>query len=144
MKKTHKLKIMPEYFEAIIKGSKYYEIRKDDRDFEEEDILILQEFEKGQYTGRFTKRRITHVLRNVKEYGLEDGYCILSIDEELKEMPLICLRCRKYIPLTMKTFREIGYTKYSYCNECLHEGMRLLRNKDQAEFRNTKDDQWPS
>jgi hypothetical protein len=47
--------------------------------------------------------------------------------QELRIMPLICLRCKKYIPLTVPTFREISYTHYSYCEECLRAGLRALR-----------------
>lgn len=45
-------------------------------------------------------------------------------------MPLICLRCKKDIPLTLRTFEEISYTHYSYCEDCLREGLRLLKAKD--------------
>ena len=45
-------------------------------------------------------------------------------------MPLICLRCRKYIPLTFGTFSEISYTHYSYCEDCLREGLKALRLKE--------------
>ena len=47
--------------------------------------------------------------------------------QELRIMPLICLRCKKDIPLTVPTFREISYTHYSYCEECLRAGLRALR-----------------
>lgn len=45
-------------------------------------------------------------------------------------MPLICLRCKKDIPLTVRTMEEISYTHYSYCEDCLREGLRLLKAKD--------------
>lgn len=47
--------------------------------------------------------------------------------QEPAVMPLICLRCKKSIPLTTATFHEIGYTKYSYCEECLHAGIKALK-----------------
>lgn len=46
---------------------------------------------------------------------------------EIEIMPLICLRCKKDIPLTMATFHEISYTHYSYCEECLRKGLQALR-----------------
>lgn len=30
------------------------------------------------YTGRFATRTIKYVLRNVPEYGLKEGYCIIG------------------------------------------------------------------
>lgn len=51
---------------------------------------------------------------------------------DIKTMPLICLRCKKYIPLSMPTFKEISYTHYSYCEECLRKGLKALRVWDEA------------
>lgn len=45
-------------------------------------------------------------------------------------MPLICLRCKKDIPLTMRTFEEVSYTHYSYCEDCLRKGLKALRAWD--------------
>ncbi len=50
--------------------------------------------------------------------------------QETKEMPLICLRCRKYIPLSMSTFEEVSYTHYSYCEDCLRKGLKALNSWD--------------
>lgn len=47
--------------------------------------------------------------------------------EDIDTMPLICLRCKKDIPLATKTFHEISYTHYSYCEECLRKGLKVLR-----------------
>ena len=46
---------------------------------------------------------------------------------KIEIMPLICLRCKKDIPLTMATFKEISYTHYSYCEECIRKGLQALR-----------------
>lgn len=43
---------------------------------------------------------------------------------------LICLRCKKPYDYSMPTFEEMEYTKYSYCEECLREGLKLLKDKD--------------
>ena len=45
-------------------------------------------------------------------------------------MAFICLRCKKDIPLTIRTMEEISYTHYSYCEDCLREGLKLLKAKD--------------
>ena len=54
-------------------------------------------------------------------------------------MPLICLRCKKDIPLTFDTFAEISYTHYSYCEDCLRKGLALLRAKDKEENNEQRD-----
>ena len=71
-------KILPEYFEAVIRGKKTFEIRKDEDDIQVGDAIILKEWDGEKYTGRETGRNISYVLRNVPQYGLSEGYCIMS------------------------------------------------------------------
>lgn len=40
--KKHNLKILPQYFEAVINGCKNFEIRKNDRFFKLNDILFFK------------------------------------------------------------------------------------------------------
>ena len=70
-------KILPEYFEAVQENRKKFELRKDEDNIQVGDELILEEWN-GEYTGRYTNRKVTYVLRNVPEYGLNDGYCIIG------------------------------------------------------------------
>ena len=53
--KTHKLKTLPEYFNAQLNGMKKFEIRKNDRGFQCFDTIILQEWDGEKYTGRKMK-----------------------------------------------------------------------------------------
>lgn len=46
-------------------------------------------------------------------------------------MPLICLNCKKDIPLSEEIMNEIGYTKYSYCEDCLRKGLKISRYFDE-------------
>ena len=50
---THRLKILPEFYQAVIDGRKPFEIRKNDRNFKSNDDVILNEYKDGEYTGRF-------------------------------------------------------------------------------------------
>lgn len=79
--KKHKLKIWPEYFKAVKKGTKLYEIRKADRDFRVGDLLTLCEWspKKETYTGNIIERKIGHVLPG-GEFGIAEGYVVLSFD----------------------------------------------------------------
>ena len=78
--KIIKKKILPDYYEAVIKNIKKCELRKDDSDYEVGDILILQEYDGEKYTGRETTQKITYIMRNMPEYGLKEGYAILCIE----------------------------------------------------------------
>lgn len=73
----HELKIKPMYYEAVVNGEKRFEIRKDDRNFKVGDLIRLQEFE-NDYTGRESLYEIIFKIDG-GDYGLEIGYCILSI-----------------------------------------------------------------
>ncbi|EOL9688637.1 ASCH/PUA domain-containing protein [Listeria monocytogenes] len=74
MSKTHKLKILPEYFRDIAKGRKTFEIRKNDRDFQVGDTLILQEWE-GEYTGYEVPVEVTYIT----DYEQKEGYVVMGI-----------------------------------------------------------------
>ena len=76
--KSIEKKILPKYFRAVRKEEKNFELRKDEDDAQPGDVLILMEWEAGEYTGRTEVRRIRYVLRNVPEYGLMPGYCIIG------------------------------------------------------------------
>ena len=77
--KIHELKTKPEYFGAARKRQKNFEIRRDDRDFQVGDLVKLEEFDNGKYTGRHTGLRpVLYVLRDCPEYGLAEGYCVIG------------------------------------------------------------------
>lgn len=85
---THELKTDPEVFEAVWCGRKRFEIRKNDRDFQKDDELLLRETlysgaemaagKPSQFTGRKVSARVYYVLHGPC-YGLSEGWCIMSI-----------------------------------------------------------------
>lgn len=83
---THELKTWPEYFEAIVSGEKTFELRKDDRDFQVGDALLLREWDPitREYTGKSTRRGVSYILRNAW-FGIADGYVVLSLSQPMPE-----------------------------------------------------------
>ncbi|HEK4692909.1 TPA: DUF3850 domain-containing protein [Clostridioides difficile] len=73
----HELKILPQYFKEVVNGNKNFEVRKNDRGFKKDDLLVLQEFDGEKYTGLETRKEITYVLEN-SDY-LQNGYVVLGI-----------------------------------------------------------------
>lgn len=102
----HDLKIMPEWFNAVISGVKTFEIRKDDRNFQPRDVLLLREWDGTAYTGRTCKADVTMVLRG--EY-CRDGYCTMAIRVYGLTEPV---RHGRWIPVDGEP-----YAKCSYCGE---------------------------
>lgn len=60
----HELKILPEYFQAVISGEKTFEIRKNDRPFHKGDLLALNEFNGQNWTGNSCLVYIDYILDN--------------------------------------------------------------------------------
>jgi ASC-1-like (ASCH) protein len=58
-----KKKIWPEYFDAVASGKKKYELRLNDFEINEGDVLILEEWnpETKEYTGRKIEKKVTYV-----------------------------------------------------------------------------------
>lgn len=81
---THELKTWIKYYQRIFEGSKTFEVRKDDRDFQIGDFLTLKEYDndKKEYTGRQQSIYVTYVLRG-GIFGIEEGYCVMSIKLDL-------------------------------------------------------------
>ena len=78
--KLHVLKIKPCYFYYVSKELKKAELRQDDRQYEVGDLIHFVDT-KGCEIDCFEDNlfEITHILRNVPEYGLDINYAILSI-----------------------------------------------------------------
>lgn len=82
--KIHVLKCWPDFFSDVQDGSKTFEFRKDDRDFQIGDLLDLHEFdpETQKKSGRSQLVLVTYVCR---EPPLPNGFCIMGIEREKQE-----------------------------------------------------------
>lgn len=65
--RTHQLKTWPAFYQAIIDGTKTFEVREDDRGYAVGDTLELCEWEPsnaltGSYTGREAHCLVTYIL----------------------------------------------------------------------------------
>jgi hypothetical protein len=78
--KIHRLKTWPSYFKDIISGDKNFEVRKDDRNFQKGEGLVLMEFDPMEeaYTGRSMAFEISYILPGGL-FGIEEGYCVIGL-----------------------------------------------------------------
>jgi hypothetical protein len=81
---VHSLKTWPTMFEAILDGSKRFELRRNDRGFRVGDRLHLREWRPrnyghdGDYTGRSIDCLVTFIL-NGGGWGIEDDYVVMGV-----------------------------------------------------------------
>jgi Domain of unknown function (DUF3850) len=77
--KVHELKTLRPYFQDVYSGVKKFEVRFNDRDFQVNDLLGLEEFDGATqtYTGRYIIRRITYILND--PIFVKDGFVIMGI-----------------------------------------------------------------
>lgn len=75
--KVHQIRIGTAFFDDVCSGKKSFELRKNDRGYEQGDILEMMEFTNGRYTGRSVKVLVTYILEDFA--GLKEDYCIMAI-----------------------------------------------------------------
>ena len=81
---THELKVWAEYFNEVATGKKPFEVRKNDRNFKENDILFLREWnnETKEYTGRSVQLIVTYILHG-GQFGIARGYVVMGLQKRL-------------------------------------------------------------
>lgn len=87
--KIHQLKTDSTVFQASWEGKKSFEVRNNDRDYKQGDMLVLMEtLASGEamkdgaslrFSGRMLISVVSYVLYG-PVYGLADGWCMMSTD----------------------------------------------------------------
>jgi hypothetical protein len=77
--KVHYLKTWTPFFKDAESGIKQFEVRKNDRDYEVGDTLILEDFDPitEKYTGAWVPEKITYKLDDIR--FVKEGYVILGM-----------------------------------------------------------------
>ncbi len=97
---THELKTLPVYWDAVQRGEKTFEVRRDDRGFQKGDIVELIRHNGRQVAyrddvpdrvgdgGRYDPdtytltREIAYILTG-GQFGIEPGYVVMALKEVL-------------------------------------------------------------
>lgn len=75
--RIHEVKLSTDFWDDIRSGRKRFELRKNDREYQTGDRLVMREYANGNYTGRVIRTDIIYMLEDYP--GLEEGYAILGI-----------------------------------------------------------------
>lgn len=77
--KWHHLKTWPPYFQMILDGLKTFELRENDRDFQEGDFLVLEEYlpDEKSYTSRVVVHKVGVAVHG--QWGLAKDVCAMSL-----------------------------------------------------------------
>ena len=128
----HELKIAPKYFEGVISGRKTFEVRKDDGNYQENDVLILKEYDNNSFTGNEYAVIVTYVQHD--EY-CKDGYCILSFKRDNYRNTLRVIRSLGY---NTEVFDSIERTDIFFYKDSKEEKIIYAASyeKDQTSYFN--------
>lgn len=93
---THKLKTLPHYWDAVARGEKTFEVRRDDRGFQKgDDVALVRsdgrhvdppggwkigETSRAQEERSTIHRRITYILTG-GQFGIEPGFVVMGLRE---------------------------------------------------------------
>jgi hypothetical protein len=121
--KVHEMKIAPKYHKAVIQGIKTFEIRKNDRNFKEGDIIILKPWLDGKYIkGKAVRGKITYIT----DFAQQEGYVVFSFvklknkstsilkDGTLRVGTLKCPICKA--PLDFEIFQQMRMIRDGHIN----------------------------
>ena len=88
MSKHIYLKILPEYYEAVKCGDNTFEVRLNDRDYQVNDVLHLQEFNNEEYTGNELVKVISYILNDASY--CKEGYVVLALKDHYRCTKKLC------------------------------------------------------
>lgn len=109
--KVHKLKCWPDFYEAVKRGDKTVELRKNDRNYRVGDVLVLQEWDPldATYQGAEFEVLVTHITE-ARDF-LKEGILALSI-RRVERFTVQCADCGQ-------GFRTYD-NAHTHCSNCLY------------------------
>jgi hypothetical protein len=142
-RREHKLKTWPVFYWDVVTGAKTFEIRKNDRDYQVSDILVLQEYipEENRYTGEECRVIVNYTVRLDGLPGIPNGFIAMSTYLEENDLESHLAESNT---LYQKALKDV--VKLSLANQELRERVRELEDitKHLLEFFKPKSSLIPS
>lgn len=92
MPNIHYLKCWGEFFCDMMNEEKSFDYRRDDRDFQVGDCVVLKAYDpvEEEYEGTAVRLayRIKYILRDMKKIGLPKSYCVLEFEPWSGPLPM--------------------------------------------------------
>lgn len=139
---THKIKIRESFADAVNRGDKTFEVRKNDRGYQKGDVVqfvVLYDsdgLEMINHPLNEKEYEITYVLSG---WGIEDGYCVFGI-KPMKEQEAVepyqhdavwlCGNCEKEVVGWHDDIDGKEY-RYPFCRQC-GKGVKWNESPDVA------------
>jgi hypothetical protein len=90
---THELKCWPDFFDAVVRGEKPFEVRKNDRGYQRGDVLVLRKYDpiarfggrhymnEGDYVANAEDAEActVHVTYVLSGFGIEPGFVAMGL-----------------------------------------------------------------
>lgn len=82
--RCHRLKTWPTYFDAVARGEKLFEVRRNDRFFQAGDYVELLRMERDDFSAgySFGRESLSFMIGPVLQggqLGIEPGFCVFSL-----------------------------------------------------------------
>lgn len=121
--RTHRLKTWPQYFRAVKRGEKRFEVRRNDRDFRVGDRLELVEFDPEPgfgFTGEEHHVDVAYVLLG-PGFGLDAETVVMSIDPAPADEQLKAVRA-----LIVQIINETHALPPGQSHRCIQESAERI------------------
>lgn len=86
---VHELKCVDPFYEDVAEGTKTFELRMNDREYNDGDQLLLKQYSQttNSYSGFECKVDVIKVYKNMEQFGLPAHMCIMAIKLVTEKVP---------------------------------------------------------
>lgn len=132
-RRVHELKTWPEFYEEVASGRKPFEIRLNDRDFREGDVLYLRKYHPDTrvYSGQYCYREVTYLT----DWGQKPNHVVMGLKQtppfDNEEIDKEIARLDEQIRVVEAVEKGAEWEQY-HCSDGKHEIFEWFQPADQC------------